>query len=218
SCSSGSPKKASTGTASASPSEKRVVTDGRDWPCSIWLIRLGETPTMWASSETFSLRRRRNFATRSPIASAGDWVRSSLILSQCHWSQPGSLKVTLPFSLDSTPRTNVLSATLVRLTNANQLTLEGMKMAEYTGEDQHIRELGVQPVFKRVLGLAAVAFLAIAFQGPTAAAFTVAIAMVSVMGPSLIWTVPVILVFELVLSLIWSKLCSHYPLPTGVYQ
>jgi amino acid transporter len=91
-------------------------------------------------------------------------------------------------------------------------------MAGSAGEDQHIRELGVEPVFKRVLGLAAVAFLAIAFQGPTAAAFTVAIAMVSIMGPSLIWTVPVILVFQLVLALIWAELCSHYPLTGGVYQ
>jgi amino acid transporter len=91
-------------------------------------------------------------------------------------------------------------------------------MANYASEDERIRELGVEPVFKRVLGLASVAFLAIAFQGPTAAAFTVAIAMVPIMGPSLIWTIPVILVFQMVLAVVWAELCSHYPLTGGIYQ
>jgi amino acid transporter len=86
------------------------------------------------------------------------------------------------------------------------------------GEDERIRELGVEPVFKRVLGLATVAFLAIAIQGPTAAAFTVAIASLTVLGPSLIWTVPVVFVFQLVLAVIWAELASHYPLSGGIYQ
>lgn len=91
-------------------------------------------------------------------------------------------------------------------------------MADSVSGDERIRELGVEPVFKRVLGLASVAFLAIAFQGPTAAAFTVAIAMVPIMGPSLIWTIPIILIFQMVLAVLWAELCSHYPLTGGIYQ
>ena len=91
-------------------------------------------------------------------------------------------------------------------------------MADYVSDEEQVRELGVEPVFKRVLGLASVAFLAIAFQGPTAAAFTIGIAMLPIMGPALIWTIPVILVFQMVLSVLWAELCSHYPLTGGIYQ
>src|SRR5262245_16835067 len=97
-------------------------------------------------------------------------------------------------------------------------------MAEYTNVNQNIsddaelRELGVQPVFKRVLGLFSVSFLAIACQGPTAAIFTVGIAMIAFLGPSLIWTVPVVLLFQLIIALIWMELSSYYPLAGGIYQ
>ena len=97
-------------------------------------------------------------------------------------------------------------------------------MTEYTKENQNIsddaelRELGVQPVFKRVLGLFSVSFLAIAFQGPTAAIFTVGIAMIAFLGPSLIWTVPVVLLFQMIIALIWMELSSYYPLAGGIYQ
>jgi amino acid transporter len=85
-------------------------------------------------------------------------------------------------------------------------------------DDAELRELGVQPVFKRVLGLFSVSFLAIAFQGPTAAIFTVGIAMIAFLGPSLIWTVPVVLVFQMVIALVWMELSSHYPVEGGIYQ
>lgn len=97
-------------------------------------------------------------------------------------------------------------------------------MAEYThdsqnlSDDAELQELGVQPVFKRVLGLFSVSFLAIAFQGPTAAIFTVGIAMIAFLGPSLIWTVPVVLLFQMIIALVWMELSSHYPVEGGIYQ
>jgi len=97
-------------------------------------------------------------------------------------------------------------------------------MTDYVGDNQsasddaELRELGVQPVFKRVLGLFSVSFLAIAFQGPTAAIFTVGIAMIAFLGPSLIWTVPVVLVFQMIVALVWMELSSHYPVEGGIYQ
>jgi hypothetical protein len=43
------------------------VTEGRDWPRSIWLMRLGETPMRRARSEIFRLRCDLRYASRSPI-------------------------------------------------------------------------------------------------------------------------------------------------------
>jgi amino acid transporter len=85
-------------------------------------------------------------------------------------------------------------------------------------DDTDLREMGVEPVFNRVLGLASVSALAIAFQGPVSSLVTVGIAMVPILGPSLIWTVPIVLFFQLVLALIWMEVSSQYPLEGGIYQ
>lgn len=85
-------------------------------------------------------------------------------------------------------------------------------------DDSELAELGVKPAFDRVLGLFSVTFLAIAFQGPTAAIFTIGIGMITFLGPSLIWTIPVALVFQMILALVWMEVSSHYPLAGGIYQ
>src|SRR5579875_51798 len=60
-------KNASTGTSRTCASANSVDTEGRDWPRSIWLIRLGVTPTPRASSATRIPRRVRCAASRLPI-------------------------------------------------------------------------------------------------------------------------------------------------------
>jgi amino acid transporter len=88
----------------------------------------------------------------------------------------------------------------------------------FDSDDADLREMGVEPVFDRVLGVASVSALAIAFQGPISSLVTVGIAMIAILGPFLIWTVPVVLVFQIVLALIWMELSSQYPLVGGIYQ
>jgi hypothetical protein len=45
-----------------------------------------------------------------------------------------------------------------------------------------------------------------------------AAAMIAFLGPSLIWTVPVVLLFQMIIALIWMELSSYYPLAGGIYQ
>jgi amino acid transporter len=63
-----------------------------------------------------------------------------------------------------------------------------------------------------------VAFFAIAFQGPTAAAFTIGIAVIAIAGPAMFWTIPVVAIFQIILAYVFAELCSQYPLTGGVYQ
>jgi amino acid transporter len=88
----------------------------------------------------------------------------------------------------------------------------------HESDDADLRAMGVEPIFARVLGLASVSFLAIAFQGPISSLVTVGIAMMPILGPTLIWTVPVVLVFQIVLAVLWMEINSQYPLEGGIYQ
>jgi amino acid transporter len=90
--------------------------------------------------------------------------------------------------------------------------------AQELSDSDYLRQLGVEPRFKRALGFFTGALFAVAFQGPTTGALLITGATLAIGGPAFIWAIPVILVFQLLLALAWAELSSHYPLTGGIYQ
>jgi amino acid transporter len=85
-------------------------------------------------------------------------------------------------------------------------------------DSEYLRQLGVEPRFKRALGFFTGSLFAVAFQGPTTGALLITGATLALGGPTFIWAIPVIFAFQLLLALTWAELSSHYPLTGGIYQ
>jgi amino acid transporter len=87
-----------------------------------------------------------------------------------------------------------------------------------TTDSDYLRELGVEPKFKRALGFFTGSLFAVAFQGPTTGALLLTGATLALGGPAFIWAIPIILLFQLFVAFVWAELSSHYPLTGGIYQ
>ncbi|MGH3272873.1 MAG: APC family permease [Streptosporangiaceae bacterium] len=85
-------------------------------------------------------------------------------------------------------------------------------------DSDYLRQLGVEPRFRRALGFFTGSLFAVAFQGPTTGALLVTGATLALGGPAFIWAIPLIFAFQLLLALTWAELSSHYPLTGGIYQ
>ncbi len=85
-------------------------------------------------------------------------------------------------------------------------------------DNEYLRQLGVEPRFKRALGFFTGSLFAVAFQGPTTGALLITGATLAIGGPAFIWAIPIIFALQLLLALTWAELSSHYPLTGGIYQ
>jgi amino acid transporter len=85
-------------------------------------------------------------------------------------------------------------------------------------DSEYLRQLGVEPRFKRALGFFTGTLFAVAFQGPTTGALLITGATLFLGGPAFIWAIPLIFVLQLLLAVTWAELSSHYPLTGGIYQ
>src|SRR5215469_18200819 len=90
--------------------------------------------------------------------------------------------------------------------------------AEDSSDGDYLRQLGVEPRFKRALGFLTGSLFAVAFQGPTTGALLTTGATLAFGGPAFIWAIPIIFVLQLLLAVTWAELSSHYPLTGGIYQ
>jgi amino acid transporter len=97
-------------------------------------------------------------------------------------------------------------------------TRPGHDGAEASTDADYLRQLGVEPKFKRALGFITGSLFAVAFQGPTTGALLVTGATLAIGGPAFIWSIPIIFLFQLVVAFAWAELSSHYPLTGGIYQ
>jgi len=93
-----------------------------------------------------------------------------------------------------------------------------IEAAQDVSDSEYLRQLGVEPRFKRALGFFTGSLFAIAFQGPTTGALLITGATLALGGPAFIWAIPVIFLLQLLLALSWAELSSHYPLTGGIYQ
>lgn len=90
--------------------------------------------------------------------------------------------------------------------------------ARELSDSEYLRQLGVEPKFKRALGFFTGSLFAVAFQGPTTGALLITGATLAIGGPAFIWAIPIIFALQLLLALTWAELSSHYPLTGGIYQ
>jgi amino acid transporter len=90
--------------------------------------------------------------------------------------------------------------------------------ARELSDSEYLRQLGVEPRFKRALGFFTGSLFAIAFQGPTTGALLITGATLAIGGPAFIWAIPIIFALQLLLAVTWAELSSHYPLTGGIYQ
>jgi amino acid transporter len=90
--------------------------------------------------------------------------------------------------------------------------------AQDSSDGDYLRQLGVEPRFKRALGFLTGSLFAVAFQGPTTGALLITGATLAIGGPAFIWAIPIIFVLQLLLAVTWAELSSHYPLTGGIYQ
>ena len=73
--------------------------------------------------------------------------------------------------------------------------------ARELSDSEYLRQLGVEPKFKRALGFFTGSLFAVAFQGPTTGALLITGATLALGGPTFIWAIPVIFAFQLLLAL-----------------
>ena len=85
-------------------------------------------------------------------------------------------------------------------------------------DSEYLRQLGVEPRFKRALGFITGTLFAVAFQGPTTGALLITGATLAIGGPAFIWAIPIIFALQMLLAVTWAELSSHYPLTGGIYQ
>src|SRR5579859_3599126 len=100
----------------------------------------------------------------------------------------------------------------------SDVAAENPEPAQDISDNEYLRQLGVEPRFKRALGFFTGSLFAVAFQGPTTGALLITGATLALGGPTFIWAIPVIFAFQLLLALAWAELSSHYPLTGGIYQ
>jgi amino acid transporter len=80
--------------------------------------------------------------------------------------------------------------------------------AEDSSDGEYLRQLGVEPRFKRALGFLTGSLFAVAFQGPTTGALLITGATLAIGGPAFIWAIPIIFVLQLLLAVTWAELSS----------
>jgi len=91
-------------------------------------------------------------------------------------------------------------------------------MTGEVSDSEYLRQLGVEPRFKRALGFLTGSLFAVAFQGPTTGALLITGATLAFGGPAFIWAITIIFALQLLLAVTWAELSSHYPLTGGIYQ
>jgi amino acid transporter len=85
-------------------------------------------------------------------------------------------------------------------------------------EDAQLIRLGYQPQFKRVLGLFADFSLGYSYMGPMVGVFGLFTVALTSAGPAFFWTMPVILLGQFLVCLVFAETSSSYPVAGGVYQ
>jgi len=85
-------------------------------------------------------------------------------------------------------------------------------------EDAKLSNLGYKPQFERVLGLFGDFSLGYSYMSPMAGLFALFAVAISTGGPAFFWTMPVVLLGQFLVCLVFAEVASAYPIAGGVYQ
>jgi amino acid transporter len=85
-------------------------------------------------------------------------------------------------------------------------------------EDAKLIRLGYQPQFERVLGLFGDFSLGYSYMGPMVGVFGLFTFALTTAGPAFFWTMPIILLGQFLVCLVFAEASSSFPIAGGVYQ
>ncbi len=87
-----------------------------------------------------------------------------------------------------------------------------------TAESSRLRALGYTPQFPRLLSLFADFSLGYSYMSPMAGIVTLFAVAITAAGPAFFWTLPVVLLGQTLVCLVFAEAASAYPIAGGVYQ
>ena len=85
-------------------------------------------------------------------------------------------------------------------------------------DDQRLRDFGYRPQFRRVLGLFGDFSLGYSYMSPLAGFYALFAYALTTGGPAFVWTLPAVLLGQLLVALVFAEAASQYPIAGGVYQ
>lgn len=85
-------------------------------------------------------------------------------------------------------------------------------------DDQRLRDFGYRPQFQRVLSLFGDFSLGYSYMSPIAGFYALFAFALATGGPSFFWTMPIVLLGMLFVTLVFAEASSQYPIAGGVYQ
>ncbi len=85
-------------------------------------------------------------------------------------------------------------------------------------DDQRLRDFGYRPQFRRVLGLFGDFSLGYSYMSPLAGFYALFAYALTTGGPGFVWTMPVVLLGQFLVALVFAEASSQYPIAGGVYQ
>ncbi|WP_242907764.1 APC family permease [Actinomadura terrae] len=97
----------------------------------------------------------------------------------------------------------------------NQATVPG---ADGADDDERLRELGYEPRLSRRLGIFGSLAMGFATISPVVGLYAVVAVGTVVAGPAWVWTLPLCLAGQCLVSTVYSELASEFPIAGGPYQ
>lgn len=94
----------------------------------------------------------------------------------------------------------------------------GTNDAPAVSENSRLERLGYNPQFPRLLGLFADFSLGYSYMSPMGGAFALFAIAITAAGPAFFWSLPIVLVGQFLVCLVFAEAASAYPIAGGVYQ
>lgn len=85
-------------------------------------------------------------------------------------------------------------------------------------DSSRLERLGYKPQFPRLLGLFADFSLGYSYMSPMGGAFALFAISITAAGPAFFWSLPIVLVGQALVCLVFAEAASAYPIAGGVYQ
>src|SRR4051794_28040141 len=91
-------------------------------------------------------------------------------------------------------------------------------MASAAADERQLEEFGYKQELPRVLRLWTNWAIGFAFISPIVGLYTVVALGASTAGPAWVWSVPVVIVGQLLVALVYAQLATRWPIAGGIYQ
>src|SRR3954464_10824343 len=91
-------------------------------------------------------------------------------------------------------------------------------MAGGIADERQLEQFGYKQELPRVLRLRTNWAIGFAFISPIVGLYTVVALGASTAGPAWVWSVPIVIVGQLLVALVYAQLATRWPIAGGIYQ